>query len=176
MEPHVDLDQHVHFALGALHRVRPSARHGRVIDDEGEVGAIEQRDHAVSVDGIERIGNPDVVDAGLGEDFRLAELRAADADRAARDLQPGERRALVRLGVRPQPQAARRRDLLHALDVAFDARLLDEHARGPEIAQPHDGECISAQETGSGFSTTERPEIPEKRPNPRKKHRITQKN
>ena len=36
--------------------------------------------------GLSGIGQPDVGDARVGEHFRLAEFRAADADRAALDL------------------------------------------------------------------------------------------
>ena len=53
----------------------------------------------------------------------------------------------MRLGVRPQPQPARRRGVLHALEVPLDARLFDEDAGGPEIGQPHEGECISDRQT-----------------------------
>ena len=54
-------------------------------------------------DGMQRIGEADVRDAGVGEHLRLAELRAADADRAALELQARDFGRLVRLGVRPQP-------------------------------------------------------------------------
>ena len=57
-------------------------------------------------DWIERIGQPDVRDAGLGEHLGLAELRAADADGAALDLPARDQRALVRLGVRTEANAA----------------------------------------------------------------------
>ena len=73
--------------------------------------AIEQREHAVGVDRVERIGQPDVVDAGVGEDLGLAELRAADADGAARDLHAREvRRSCASwraaAGARPRASAA----------------------------------------------------------------------
>ena len=57
-----------------------------MIDDEREVRAIEKRNHAIGVRGIDRVGEPDVLDACIREDFRLAQLRAANADGAAIDL------------------------------------------------------------------------------------------
>ncbi len=52
--------------------------------------AIEQPEHAVGVGRIDRVGQPDVFDAGGRKDFRLAKLGATDADGAASDLHAGE--------------------------------------------------------------------------------------
>jgi hypothetical protein len=105
------------------------------------VGPVEKRDKATRVDGIQRIGKADVLDAGVGEDFRFTELGAADADRAAADLQSGERNALVRFRMRPQPQASRIRGSLHAIQVALDARLFNEDGRCSEVSKRHAQEC-----------------------------------
>ena len=59
---------------------------------------------------------------GVGEHFGLADLGAADADRAALDLPAGDDRRLVRLGVRPQRDARGVGERLHAVDVARSAR------------------------------------------------------
>ena len=63
MEADVHLDEHVDLPAGAHHRLGPLLRDGRMIDDEREARAIEQRDHAIGVGGIQRIGQADVGDA-----------------------------------------------------------------------------------------------------------------
>ncbi len=137
MKADVHLDQHVHTPPRAHHRIRPLSRHGRVIDDERQARAIEQGDHAVRVRGIQGIRQPDVGDTALGEYFGLAEFRAADADGAAGDLPAGDDRALVRLGVRTQPHAARIGRRLHAVDVAQRACAIDENGRSGEPVDSH---------------------------------------
>ena len=52
MEADVHLDQDVDLAAGRAHRLRPSARDVEVVDDEREARAVEQREHAVGVDGL----------------------------------------------------------------------------------------------------------------------------
>ena len=52
-------------------------------------------------------GDQDRVDAMGRQRLGLGQFGAADADRPGRDLPPGNCRALVRLGVRPQRQAGR---------------------------------------------------------------------
>ena len=137
MKADVDLDQHVDLPAGAAHHPRPAARDVEVVDDEGEARAIEQREDAIGVDRVQRIGQPDVGNATLGEHLRLAELRAADADGAASDLRQREVRALVGLGVRPEALAARLRRLLHAIDVALETTLIDQHAGRAERGDLH---------------------------------------
>ena len=100
-------------------------------------------------DGIDGIGQPDVRDAGVGEDFGLAELRAADADGAGLDLPARDLRTLVRLRVRPQPHARVARARLHGGDVVPAARERSMRTRGvgmvarsqalSEVAGPGDG-------------------------------------
>ena len=137
MKADVHLDQHVDLALVHAHQARPAPRDIEVVDDEREPRAIEELEDAGGVGRVDRVGKPDVVDAGRGEDFGLAELRAADADRAARDLHAREVRRLVRLGVRPEADAPRVRRRLHAVDVLLEARLVDEDRRGAEVAELH---------------------------------------
>ena len=116
-----------------------------MVDDEREVRAIEKGEDPIAVGRIQRIGNADVGDAMVGEDFRLAELGAAHADRAARDLGQRQVRALVRLRVRPEPLAGRHRDILHPLDVALDARLIHQYARRAQRGEGHRWECTARQ-------------------------------
>ncbi len=124
-------------------RIKPDqlARDIEVVDDEREPRAIEQLEDAVGVGRVDRVGQPDVVDAGRGKDFRLAELGAAHADRAPRNLHAGEVRRLVRLGVRPEADALRLCRRLHAVDVLFEARLVDEDGGRAEVAELHERQC-----------------------------------
>ena len=138
MKADVDLDEHIHLALVDAHRIRPRARDVEIVDDEGEPRGIEQSQDAIDVGRIDRIGKTDVFDAGSGKDFCFPQLRAADADRAARDLHAGKVHGLVRLGVRPQPDTARRSRRLHAVDVSLELGLVDENGGGPKVAQLHE--------------------------------------
>ena len=101
------------------------------------VGALEQRQHARRVDRVDRVGQPDVGEPCLGKHFGLAELGAADADRAAVDLPARDQRALVGLGVRPHADAAPVGGLLHAIDVGEHPRPLDEDGGCRQIVQGH---------------------------------------
>ena len=92
----------------------------------------EQRAHAIGIDGIDGIGQPDVRDAGVGEDFGLGQLRAADADRAGLDLPARDDRTLVRLGVRPQRARPPTRQRLHGRDIGVHPRAIDGDERGRE--------------------------------------------
>jgi hypothetical protein len=56
----------------------------------------------------------------------LPEFGAADADRAGLDLAARHQRALVGLGVRPQPDAGIVRRCLHPPDIGVEARAFDE--------------------------------------------------
>ncbi len=97
----VHLHEHVDLASRGAQDVGPAARDVEMIHDEGEPGAVEQREHAVAVGRVQRVGQADVFDAMIGEDLRFPQLRAADADGAARDLDRRQVGALVRLDVRP---------------------------------------------------------------------------
>ena len=128
----INLDEHVHLLARARHRLRPLPRHHGMIDDERELGSIEQRKHAIRIRWIERIGEPDVLDAGISEHFRLAELRAADADRAAIDLAFRHEWALVCLAMRTQANAIRVRRVLHSFDVVKEPPAIDQDRGSPE--------------------------------------------
>ena len=47
------------------------------------------------------------------------------------------RDALVGLGVRPEPPSRRVDSGLHPVDVALEARLLDEHTGGRQVGDAH---------------------------------------
>jgi hypothetical protein len=145
VEADVHLHEHVHLTPRPAHHVGPPSRDIEIVDDEGQVGAIEEGEDAAGVHRVDRIREPDVAEARLGEDFRFARFRAADARRTARDLQPGEVHALVGLGVRPETHAPGRGRVLHAIDVAFESLLIDEDAGGPEAGNFHSGSVREIQ-------------------------------
>jgi hypothetical protein len=151
VESDVDFHEHVDHGASAAQRRRPLPRHVHVVDNEGEMCAVEQREHAIGVDRMERVGKADIVDAGGGKDLRFAELGAADADCAAPDLPPRHLRQLVRFGVRPEPNAARIHRGLHAVDVARDACVVDKDGRGAEIRNSH---ALSVRENREGIANS----------------------
>jgi hypothetical protein len=119
--------EHVDGASGLRHRVRPAARDVQVIDDERQRRLFEQLQHPRRVDWIDRIGQSNVGEPGIGEHFGLAEFGAADADGAAVDLPARHHRALVGLRMRPHADAALIGRLLHAIDIGQRTRLVDEY-------------------------------------------------
>src|SRR5262245_43599782 len=118
MKADIDLDENVDLSSGACHAVRPLLRDAGMIDDEGELRASEQPDHTIGVRWINRIGKSYVLESGSGKDFRFAQLRAADADRAVIDLPRRDQRALVGLGMRAQANGVALRRVPHPLNVA----------------------------------------------------------
>ena len=86
-------------------------------------------------DGMDRIGQPDVGDARRGEDLGLTQLGAADADGAGGNLLPGDARALVRLGVRPQRAAAAGHEACMRAMLRIDAILVDDDGRCRDIVE-----------------------------------------
>ena len=129
MEPHVHFDQHVEVASSAVHHVRPLPGDVETVHDNREPHAILERQYPVRVHGVGGVGQPDVLDAGVGEHLGLAQLGAAHADRARVDLQARDGGALVGLRVRPQADAGAGRARLHRADVGLEPRAIDVHAR-----------------------------------------------
>ncbi len=80
------------------------------------------------------VADEDIVDAPVDHHLCLAEFLAGDAPGACRDLHPGERRALVRLDMRPVGDAGRIAQPLHAGDVGLDPVQIDHHGRRAELA------------------------------------------
>ena len=132
MEADVHLDEDVDTTSGSRHRGRPAGSDFEIVDDEGESRPLQQLDHPVRVDGIQGIGQSDVLDTAGGHDLRFTELGAADADRTLRDLALRERDALVGLGVRPESESASGRRRLHALQILRHPCAIHEYTRRPE--------------------------------------------
>ena len=80
-------------------------------------------------------------DARIGQRFRFAQLGDANAQRAGFDLPPRDLGTLVRLGVRPELNAALARKLRHMRDVAFEHVEIDDERRrlqlGPAFRHSH---------------------------------------
>jgi hypothetical protein len=137
MEPDVHFDQHVERAAGALHRVRPAAGDVEMIDDDRDRRVVHQRQEARGVDRVDRIRQPDVVDARGDEHFSLADFRAADTHRATLDLPPRDHQRLVRLGVGTKLQACRRPEPLRGIDVPNKPRMIDQYLWSRQIPELH---------------------------------------
>ena len=148
MKPDVNFHEHVELPLRGDHRRRPRRRHVAVVhDDRQPHAAIEQRDDARGVGGIDRIGQPDVANAGLGKHFSLAKLRAAHANRTGIELHLRDDRALVCLRVRPQTHARARREGLHRGDVVLKTRTIDENSGSWDGEKIH----VGVPKGSSGF-------------------------
>ena len=119
------------------HCVGPRARDVEVVDDEREVGALEELQHARRVDRADRVGHTDVGEPCRGKHLGLAELGAADADRAAVDLPARDQRALMGLGMRPHADAPPVGGLLHSIDVGHHPRTIDEDGGCRQLGQGH---------------------------------------
>src|SRR4029453_7839177 len=131
-----------------------------MIDDERQASAIEQRDHAIGVRWIDRIGQPDVLEAGVSEHFRLAQLGAADAGGAVIDLPFRDERALVRLGVRTQSQRVPLRRIAHPLNVANGLLAVDQdRGRAQRGKLRHQSASSGSASSGSSLSPTTPPDV-----------------
>ena len=126
----IDLDEHIDRAARGLHRARQTIDAERRINRDREVHAVRQRGNArEAVFGDHLVADEDVGDALRRERLGFRGLLHAHADRAGGHLQARDLRALVRLRVRPQPQAAFTREPGHARDVALH-RVEIDHERG----------------------------------------------
>jgi hypothetical protein len=139
MESDVHLDQHVHASSRGRDRRGPAPRNFQVIDDEREIGARQESEHAWGVDGMNRVGKSDVSEAGGGKHLGFAQLGAANADGAAIDLPARHFGALVSLGVRPNSNAAAIGGILQTVDVSQCPLAVDEHRGRRQIAEGHGG-------------------------------------
>ena len=106
MRADVDLDQHVERRARGRRRGREFGDAAGVVGEHADRRPARQRGQPLQLAGADDlVGDQDVADARVDEDFGLGDLLAADADRVALDLRLRDLRALVRLGVRAQRQA-----------------------------------------------------------------------
>ena len=75
-------------------------------------------------------GDQDVVDTAVAQRLGLAQLGAAHADRARRDLPPRDLHALVGLGVGTQRHASHACELGHGGDIALEGVEFDQQRGG----------------------------------------------
>ena len=85
------------------------------------------------------VAHQDVRDAAPGEDLGFRHLLHALADRAARHLQFGDHRRLVRLGVRPQLRPGRRQQLRHVVEVGLERVEIDQQRGRIDLVLAHAG-------------------------------------
>ena len=134
----VDLDQHVEADARGL---GGGGEVGNVVGvvghdtDARELGGIDQAPQLGAADDLG--GDEDVGDAGGGHDLGLAELGATNSTRAGVELHLGQRRRLVRLGVRPIGDAGLGRKIPHARDVALQRVGVDHQHRRIEVLDRH---------------------------------------
>jgi hypothetical protein len=137
MKSHIHFDEHVQHSPRTARRIRPLPRDLHIVDDEREGDAPREREDPRGIDRMKWIGQPDVGDSGIREDFRLTQFGAADADGATLELQTCDSGRLVGFRVRPQPHAGGRRHLLDAIEVGEKARTIDDDLRRWKIGQTH---------------------------------------
>ena len=135
MSADVDLDVDVDDDTGARGRLRDRGDRGHGVDEHAdsrrpreiyEPRDLRRRDDLVR--------DEDIADAGGDERGSLVGLLTADAHRAARELRLRDRRALVRLGVRPQ--ADRARGFRHAIEIALERVGVDDERRRVDRVEP----------------------------------------
>lgn len=136
--PAVHLDQHLHPAVAAAHRVREPAYRLRRVRADPQRDLVGQPVQAARLARVqpERIGDEQVVHAGRGERLRLAQGRHRQPDRSRAQLTPRDLRALVALGVRPEGEPTGPGRLGHPCDVPVQhVRVDDQDRRDKPLGQ-----------------------------------------
>ena len=134
MHAGVNLDQQGHLDPGGIARLGDRTRRDRPVDGDGHLdaaGKTRQALHLGCTD--EVVGDQDVIEPGIGKDFRLAKLLAGDPLGAGRDLHVTDGRDLVGLDVGAIGEAKRIQAGLQALDVRFQLVEIHHHRRRIEV-------------------------------------------
>lgn len=137
VKSNVHLHKHVDLPLRCFHHLGPACCDLRVVDDERDARVLEQREYAIAVDGVERVGETDILHASFNEHFSLAKLGAADADRTLGDLALRQHDALMGFCVWTQTESAGDRRGLHTLQILRHPRVIDEHAWRTKVGELH---------------------------------------
>jgi hypothetical protein len=103
------------------------------------LNSFHQLEEARRVEGIHRVGQPDVTHAGGDEHFSFADLRAADSDSSALNLPPGDKWRFVGLRMRSQPETCRVRQALRGVDVLEQPTTVHDDLWRGQIIQHHAG-------------------------------------
>ena len=134
--PDVDLQEDVQRPSGIAEGPGQGGRPLDAVHPHGEAHAVSQRHEPPALvlahDGV---GDEEVVEAGVGEDLRLADLGDGEPPRARGALKAGDLRALVGLGVGTQPHARVAGPAGHSGDVALEHVEVDEDRRCREVVE-----------------------------------------
>ena len=134
----VDFDEHVDHGVAALlaahvvHRQRQARDAFDAVHRDGQLAVLgrdpvrQRRDTRQLGGGDHFVADVHVADAARDHGFGLGGLLHAHAHGAGLHLQPGERGALVHLGVRPPAHAVLARELGHAREVALHRVQVDD--------------------------------------------------
>ena len=127
MPARIDIHRHVGDESGRLGRCRQVAGIRSGVRRLNERRTPFPQTHGpLDLEGRDIAGrHQDPIDPVLEQDLGLADLRRADPDRATRELQSRDRRALVCLGVRTTRDAVRRHRALHGHQVDFEGVEID---------------------------------------------------
>ena len=134
----VDLDEHAGADAVFPGRCRDGDEIGRMIHGDHDVAALRQIHQACYLARADHfVGDEDVVDAGVGHDFGLAEFGAGDANGPGFELQMSDSRGLVGLGVGAQVFAGSAEMGGQFFDVALQCTEIDQQGRGIDLDARH---------------------------------------
>ena len=108
----------------------------RRIDHGGHRRPARQRRQPRPAPARHRRGDQHIADTARDISFRLAHRLTAQADRAAGDLQPAQRAALVHLAMRPQPHPGGITGALQRREIGAERGAPDDQRRGLRRADP----------------------------------------
>jgi len=131
---HVEVDQDLQRPAGGGAGGGEVRHVRRAVGDDHQVraGFVEGGQAAAAFCGDDRGGNEDRADAAGREDLRLAELGAADADRARLELAFGDLDRFVGLGVGAEGDVFLGAEAGHLRDVRFEQVEIEDERRGVE--------------------------------------------
>ena len=140
----VDFDEALQGRVVPLRGSRKLCHVRQIIDaDDDPRAVLRQPREAIDLDRIAHfVRHEDVLDAAAGEDLRLGNLLAADADRAAQALlQLLHVDRLVHLAVAAVAHAVRLGVVTHLPDVALERIEIEDQAGRLDIGLLHAGQC-----------------------------------
>ena len=158
VQPGVDLDQHLHVAAaGAADAAEPLGHLDRVKADP-DPGPLQQVAEPAEL-GLphQRIGDQQVVEAGVGHHLGLAQLGAGDPGGTGLDLHPGDLGRLVGLGVGAEPDPGPAGDGGHLGQVRLQRVQVDQQRRGVQLREGRAGRAQPGAAPGGGPARMTRP-------------------
>ncbi len=132
----IDLDEHIEHDVVAGGGLGGLADAVEMIDAEPDTGLARELRQPVELGGArDLVADEHVGDAALDQDFGLGDLLDALADRAMGDLAQRDLRALVGLGVGPQPDAMSLRIGRHGDEVALEGVEIEDEGRRVDLGE-----------------------------------------